>query len=134
MEEKDSEIRIGESRYYLGENNIVHAIEVGVMDDQKAMAIKEAYLKVLDIVKGQVNILVDLNKAKKPSAKARKILNEINEDERVDRVAHFGMHPVARVMASFLIGLSKKKEIRFFKTKEEALKWLKKSGKSNGRK
>ena len=131
MEEKDGEIRIGESRYYLEENNIMHAVEVGVIDDQKALAIKETYLKVLDTVKGQVNILVDLNKAKKPSAKARKILNEISENERVDRVAHFGVHPVARVMASFLMGFSKKKEIRFFKTGEEALKWLKKPGKNN---
>lgn len=132
MKEKDREIRIGESSYCLGEYNIIHAIEVGVMDEQKATAIKEAYLKVLDIAKGKVNILVDLNKAKKPSAKARKILNEINEHERVDKVAHFGMHPVARVIASFLIGFSKKKEIRFFKTKEEALTWLKKSGIDNG--
>lgn len=126
MKEKNREIRIGESRYYLGEDNIIHAVEVGVMDDKKAMAIKEAYLNVLDIAKGKIYILVDLNKAKKPSAKARKILNEINENERVDKVAHFGMHPVARVMASFLMGFSKKKEIRFFKTKEQALKWLKK--------
>ena len=132
MKEKDGEIRIDESRYYLGEDNIVHAIEVKVMDDQKAIAIKEVYLKFLDIFKGKFNILVDINKAKKPSAKARKILNEINEDKRVDRVAHFGMHPVARVMASFLMGVSKKKEIRFFKTGEKALEWLKKPGKDNG--
>jgi hypothetical protein len=125
MTEKDSEIRIGESRYYLGEDNIIHAIEVGVMDDRKAMAIKEAYLQVLDIIKGKVHILVDLNKAKKPSAKARKILNEVHESKRVDKVAHFGMHPVARVLASFFMRVSQKKEIRFFKTKEEALNWLK---------
>ena len=123
MEGKDSGIRIGESSYYLGEDNIIHAIEVGVMDDQKAIAIKEAYLKVLDIAKGKVKILVDLNKAKKPSAKARKILNEVHESERVDKVAHFGMHPVARVLASFFT-VSKKKEIRFFSSEEEALSWL----------
>ena len=126
MKEKDREIRVGESRYYLGEDNIIHVIEVGEIDDQKAMAIKKAYLKILAVVKGKINILVDLNKAKKPSVEARKILNEINESKRVDKVAHFGMHPVARVLASFLMGVSKKKDLGFFKTKEEALKWLKK--------
>jgi len=49
MAKKGIEIRMGESRYYLGEDNIIHAIEVGEVNDQKAMAIKEAYFK--DILK-----------------------------------------------------------------------------------
>ncbi|MGD2089130.1 MAG: STAS/SEC14 domain-containing protein [Candidatus Aminicenantes bacterium] len=125
MKEKDGEIRIGESRYYLGEDNIVYVTEVGEIDDQKAMAIKDAFLKFLAASKGKLNILVDLNKAKKPSVRARKIFSEITENKSVDKVAHFGVHPVARVMASFIMGVSKKKELRFFKTKEEALAWLK---------
>ena len=34
------------------------------------------------------------------------------------------MHPVARVLASFVMTITKKNEIDFFKTKEEALAWL----------
>jgi hypothetical protein len=53
------------------------------------------------------------------------VWKEIIENERTDRIAIFGLHPVARVIASFIMGVTKKKEMRFFKTKEEALRWLK---------
>jgi hypothetical protein len=125
MKEKDGEIRIGESRYYFGEDNIIYVTEVGEIDDQKVMAIKEVFPEFLAVANGKVNILVDLNKAKKPSTKARKLFMEITEHKSVHKIAHFGMHPVARVLASFIMGVSQKKEMCFFKTKEEALKWLK---------
>jgi len=125
MENKDREIRVGENRLYLGEDNILYITNIGEIDEKTAIAIKEAVLNVANMVEGKVHTLTDLNKAGKTSPEARKVFKELAEQEKQGKVALFGMHPVARVLASFFMGISKKKDMRFFKTKEEALAWLK---------
>ena len=47
------------------------------------------------------------------------------ELEKIGKIAMFGMHPVARVVASFVMGVTNKEDMRFFKSKEDALLWLK---------
>jgi len=125
MEIKDRKIRVGENRLYLGEDNILYITNIGEIDEETAIAIRDAVLKLMNMVKGKVHTLTDLNKAGKASPEARKIFNELAEHEKQGKNAFFGMHPVARVITSFFIGVSKKKDMRFFKTKEEALAWLK---------
>ena len=46
-------------------------------------------------------------------------------NEKFGKIAHWGINPVAKILASFVMGLSKKTEMRFFTSKEEALAWLK---------
>ena len=125
MEEKDREIWVGENHSYLGEDNIVYTTIVGEVDENMAIAIREAHLKFMNMVEGKMNSLVDLNKAGKQPPEARKIGNEMFEHERIGKIALFGLDPVARVIASFVMGVSRKKDMRFFKKKEEALAWLK---------
>jgi hypothetical protein len=125
MGEKDREIRIGENRLYLGEDNITYFVLVGEHDENIAIACGEAFLKLINMGEGKVNALGDLNKTEKQSPEARKIWREISENEKVGKLALIGMHPVARVLVSFVTGTTKKKDMRFFKTKEEALAWLK---------
>ena len=79
----------------------------------------------LKILSGKVNVLVDLNKTEMPTHDARKRGQNAFESEKIGKVALFGMHPVARVLASFVIGVTKKENLRFFKSKDEALAWLK---------
>jgi len=126
VEEKDREIWIGENRFYLGEDNILYETIVGEIDEKTALASKNATIKMRSKVEGKLNVLIDLTRAGKPTPEARKIGQEELERERVGKVALFGMHPVARVIASFVMGISKKKDMRFFKTKKEALAWVKK--------
>ena len=133
MEEKSVEIKqvsereiwIGENRIYLGEDNIFYITVVGEVDEEIAIAIKEVDLKFKNTVEEKLNILADLNKAGQQSAKARKIWKDMTEGDKSGKVAMFGMHPVARVLASFVMGVSRNKDMRFFKTKEDALAWLK---------
>ena len=125
MEEKDRDIWIGESRLYLGEDNILYGTVVGEQTEKMPIALKEAIDKMKNMVEGRVNVLVDLNKAGQLSSGARKIGRETLEDEKVGKVALFGLHPVARVIASFVMGVTRKQNMRFFKTKEQALAWLK---------
>ena len=123
MEER--EIHIGKSWYYLGEGDMIHAIMVGEVDEKTAHRHSEAGLKILSMIEGPVNVLIDINKQGKLSPEARRAFKELAENEKAGKVAIFGLHPVARVLASFFMGTTKKRDIRFFKTKEEALAWLK---------
>ncbi len=122
----EREIWVGENRLYLEEDNVLCIINVGEIDEKIAIEIKEAVLKIMNMVEGKVHTITDLNKAGKTTSRARKVFQELAEHEKQGKNAFYGMHPVARVLASFFMGISKKKDIRFFKTKEEALTWLKK--------
>ena len=125
MEEKEREIWIGENRVYLGEDNILYVTLSGEVDEETEIEINEACYKLLNMIEGKVKTLIDLNKAGKTSPGARKRQREISEHEKIGRVALCGMHPVARVVASFVMGVSSNKDMRFFNSKEEALAWLK---------
>ena len=125
MKEEDREILVGESRFYLGEDNIIYETIVGDFDEQKALEARAAVCKLADKANERTKILIDLDEAGNQSSEARKIVQELFDTEVCGKIALFGLHPVARVIASFVIGASKKKDMRFFKTKEEALAWLK---------
>ncbi len=125
MEEKNREIRVGENRLHLDEDNIIRITIVGELDEETQIRINDAGYKLMNTVEGKVNALIDLNKAGKTLPGARKRQIEISEYEKTAKVALFGLHPVARVVASFFMGVTKKKDIRFFKTEKEALAWLK---------
>jgi len=125
MEEKEREIWVGENRMYLGEDNILYTTVVGEVDEDAAIAIWEVHLKFMNMVEGKLDTLIDLNKAGRQPLKARKIGIKMFEYEKTGKVALFGLHPVARVIASFVMGVTRKKDIRFFKMREEALAWLK---------
>lgn len=118
-------IWVSDHRLFLDSNNIINVSPSGNVDAKTAPLIKEAFLKLIADADGPVNILADLNKAGKPSVEARRVANEIFHREEVKKVAFFGLHPVARVIASFIKAIVNKKEISFFKTREEALNWLK---------
>ena len=125
MKEEDREILVGESRFYLGEDNIIYETIVADVDEQKALEAREAVYKLADKANERTKILIDLDEAGNQSSEARKIVQELFDTEVCGKIALFGLHPVARVTASFVIGVSKKKDMRFFKTKEGALAWLK---------
>jgi len=65
-----------------------------------------------------------LNNCGKNEPGARLIWSQISDEENTNKVALFGMHPVARVLASFVMGITNRNNQRFFKTKEEAVNWL----------
>ena len=133
MEEKPVEIKqvsereiwVGESRFYLGEDNIIYCTSIGDIDVEMAIAYDETNFKLMNMVEGKVNLFIDMSRAGSPSAKARKIAKQSFENEKFGKIAMFGMHSVARVIASFVMGITNKEDMRFFKSKDEALAWLK---------
>lgn len=125
MKKKRREIWIGKSKIYLGADNILYITSVGEIDEKMALIFVEKCLKFMKMIEGKVDRIIDLNKCGKVSSGARKIFVKFNVHEKTGKVAHIGMNSVTRVIASFVMGSSKKKDMRFFKTKEEALAWLK---------
>ena len=126
--EKDREIWVGENRIYLGENDIYYITIVGEIDEKIALEFRNAIFEFNNRFGKKIrNSFIDINRARKVSSKARKILKGLSDDNEIGggKSAFFGLHPVARVLASFFIGLSKDVNQRFFETKEEALEWLK---------
>ncbi len=123
--QNEREIRVGQNRIYLGEDNILYFINVGEIDEKTARESCEAMAKVAALGKGTVNYLIDLNRGGKTTAEARQILREYTETGVKGKLGFWGLHPVARVLAAFFMGVTQKKDMRFFKTKEEALDWLK---------
>ena len=119
----EREVWVGENHLYL-ENNIVYDIAKGDTNETIALGIKEVVLKFADTHNGKVNLFVDLTDAGKPSPEARKIYKAISENDKIGKIALAGLHPVARILAASLITISGKKDLRFFKTKEESIVWL----------
>ncbi len=121
----EREIWVGESRFYLGEDDVFYETIIGKQDEKTVLAALEYHNRFKNMVEGKLKMLIDINKAGQVSSGARKIGKETLEDEEVGKVAFVGLHPVARVIASFVMGVTRKKDMRFFKTREEALAWLK---------
>jgi hypothetical protein len=131
QEISEKEIWNGENKSFLILENIVFVIAVGEQTDELAKAQKQTNLKLASRIKGKVNYLIDLNKCGKNSPEAREIWKEICEEDNTDKVGIFGLHPVAKVLASFVTRITKKNNQQFFSTKEEALMWLKGTGTDN---
>ena len=125
MKEEDREIWVGENRFYLVEDDIMYVETSGNYDLKGSFELRDAFLKLLHDVEGKVNIIVDNSRGGKPSQEARKVFAVMMEDERCGKIAVVGLNPVARVIASFVLGSSKNKNTKIFKTKEEALAWVK---------
>jgi hypothetical protein len=120
----DREVWLGEHRLYLGQDDILSCTFVGDVDEECVKKFAETAYDFAKKVSGKLKVIVDLDKTGMLTAKARKSAKKYYEDKRIGEVALFGVNAVARVVATFIMGFSKKQDIRFFKSKEEALAWL----------
>ncbi len=119
-----NEIHIGKNKIIVSDNSLIYIEAVGEQTAELAEATNNYYEKIFALFPGKVKQLINLNKAGKNSPEARALWKKLNEHNRTEKVAVFGMHPVAKVIASFVMGVTDKKDIRFFSSKEKALVWL----------
>lgn len=122
----ENEILIGENKTNLIDGNIIHVKTFGDQTNEIAKAQLKLNTQLFNIIEGDAYFLIDLNESGKNTPEARDIWNQLGDHDKVKKVAIFGIHPVARVIASFVMRTSNKKNRGFFKTKEEALKWIRK--------
>ena len=132
MTEKAEIIQISDKEYlvknntvHFGEDNIVYVEAIGEQSDDVAMAHFQLSAQLNSKTTGKLKYLINLNGAGKNSPMARKMWQGISESDITDKVALYGIHPVAKVLASFVMGMTKRKNIRFFNSKKEATDWLK---------
>jgi hypothetical protein len=118
----DERTPIGENIFYI-ENEILYIISKGDADISIASEVRKL---INEFIKGRtkINYFIDLNEAGKYTSEARKIWRQLGENEKVKKIALLGIHPVARVVASFYMKVSGNKKSKFFSNKEEAFKWL----------
>jgi hypothetical protein len=120
----ENEFQIGETKISILENSIIYIDAIGDQSAEYAQILREHYKEVFARIPGKAHQLVNLNQGGKSSPEAREVYKEINEYENCDKVAVFGMHPVARVLASFVMAITNKSDVKFFSTKDEAIAWL----------
>ncbi|MBN2347738.1 MAG: STAS/SEC14 domain-containing protein [Bacteroidales bacterium] len=119
------EFLIEENKIWIIENNIIYIEANGEQTVEIAALHLELDKLLQKQIQGKLNYLINLNRAGKSSPAARKVWQKISESETTLKVALFGVHPVARILATFVMGVTNKKDIRFFNTKNEAILWLK---------
>ena len=95
-------------------------------DEEGAKKFVEELSKVLEGTEGMAKILGDATEAGfGPTLEARKIYASLLKSPKIGKAAVYGLSASNRVIASFLIKASGKKDFGVFKTEEEALEWLK---------
>ena len=122
----DKEIWVNTNKFALIHENIIYVTAVGEQTTEFARKQADICKKMSGLIEGKLNYLIDLNKAGKNSPEARKMWKTLTEDDNTEKVAMFGLHPVAKVLASFVMGISSGNKMRFFSTKEEAIALAKK--------
>ena len=120
----EDEYRIKDNKIRIIEGNIIFIEPQGEQTDSIAKAHLEHNNMLSRQISGNLNYLINLNRAGKSSPVARKVWQKISELPVTNKVALFGIHPVARILATFVIGVTSKKEIRFFNNETEALAWI----------
>jgi len=119
-----NEFRVGENRISILKDSVLLIEVIGEQTDEHAKVILENYKEIFNNIPGKVKQLVNLNKSGKSSHTSRMLFKELNENELTDKVAVYGVHPVARILAAFVIDITNKKNIRFFSNETDALSWL----------
>jgi hypothetical protein len=120
----DREFRAGEHHYLIGDDNIFYVTLNGDADDEMGIEIDRMINRMVENIDGKLDLLIDLNRAGKTSSRSRKLFKAFSETGKCRKIALFGAHPVSMVIASFVMGISRNKNMTFFKNREAAMEWL----------
>lgn len=110
--------------FYMDEEHILHITTVGGINEDIAFKAKDLIIDVLKNRSYCVNILADLNKIGQDSPQANKIWKELGALNNTGKIAFTGLHLVAQLFATFLMARHRKKHMKFFRDKNDALNWL----------
>ena len=122
----NQEMLVGQNKFFLGNDNILYVFAIGDADGESAATFNKVVTRFRNqLSKPVTGVLVDLDKAGASTPEARKVWRQMSEEgDQTIPAAFIGLHPVARVLAAFLIGVSSNKNLRFFSRKEDAVNWL----------
>ena len=119
-----TEFWVGPTQVRFSEGNLLNIKAVGPQTYDMAVAHLKIFEQIYHEVNEPLNFVIDLNDAGKNSTEARKIWKNVSEHEYTGKIALVGIHPVARVIAGFVMSISLSSKLQFFSTREKALKWI----------
>ena len=125
MKKQEKEIIIGQNRVHLREDNILHETMVGYISHKTAIELYQASSQLRSMVDGKVDILTNIENIVAADPKSLDVAKAAIEDEKVRKIAFVGKNPIAVFVAAQFMKTAQKANMAFFKTEEEALKWLK---------
>ncbi len=125
VKEITKEYWVGKNRMYLKDDGIIYIDADGDIDKDLALKQIEIALQIHRVIQKKINLFIDLSNAGKQSPEARVLWREINQRAEINKIAYYGLNFISRIVASFIMGKLKKSNIRFFKSKSEAVQWLK---------
>lgn len=113
---------------YMCDDDILHLVWIGNIDGDVIRAYKkdvEVYLANATPER-QIYTLIDAARDGKFTAEARRYFAEMTKDPRLGRFAVINASRTSRVMATFLLKVSRRDEVmRFFDNEKTAVAWLK---------
>ena len=109
---------------YMPKDDILYITIKGDLNEEITKKASAVVYEILDMYTGTIDVFVDINKLGKESAASKKIWKEVGDVNRFRKVALIGLHKVAQILASFLVGRFTNIPMKFFSNKDEALKWL----------
>jgi len=107
------------------ENDIARGCVLGVLTLESAKRIHREQDEYIEKYGEGRNWLINLTWMRKANADARKKVAEIASDPKVGKFAFFGASVFVRTVVNFMMAAAHKNNIKHFRTKEEALEWLK---------
>jgi UDP-N-acetylmuramyl pentapeptide synthase len=108
------------------QQKIVMVKVVGNIDVNSAKELMATIKEVAEKRPGKALILNDMSGAGRPDSAARKYMMEATQPERIEKMAYFGADLMASVVVPFIMRTRGVKNVKFFGSKEKAIKWLKK--------
>lgn len=99
----------------------------GIIDQGAAEGMIKEGLKVIKAEGDEVNWLVNIEKGTQPimSPETRKVMSDTIKLISVGKIAIVGVSTIIRVVTTFIITAAGTKNVKFFKSEEEAFNWLK---------
>jgi UDP-N-acetylmuramyl pentapeptide synthase len=98
----------------------------GDQDGETAKKLLKEMAEAGEKIPGKLLVLNDMTQAGKPTIEARKQLISGTRPDKIKKIAFFGGNILTRIIISFIMASSGINKAKTFKTKEKALKWLKK--------
>lgn len=134
-EEIVEEVRLQgkDNRVYLDKNGIIHW-EVISQEDLDPLKIERDIQEVLKAIfklakkssSGKAKVFMDFHRVVSAgTAKSRRMLSDALKTGIFEKIAALGMSALVQTAAKFVITYAGIKSVKFFKSKEQALEWLK---------
>ena len=126
--ERQKKVKHMKSKVYLDKDDIIHwdvRLEEPPGQEKAMQEIMDEILELAREVSGKARIIIDFQKASNPTSKTRRIVSDTLKTGPFGKVAIWGTSVFTKTVAKFIIAFTGVGFVKFFESKEKALKWLK---------